>query len=119
MAILSIITAQVLARLLEYGWVELGFRDIYVVPQQLLLPTMLGYLIATIAGLACYKHPTTQGLATEVVDELSKVTWPTRDETNHATVVVIVAVIISSGFLGVFDALWLWLTDWLLGAGPS
>ena len=40
---------------------------------------------------------------TEVKQELKKVTWPTKDETIGTTVVVLVLVILISGFLGVVD----------------
>ncbi len=39
----------------------------------------------------------------EVKQELKKVTWPTKDETIGTTTVVIVLVIIISGFLGIVD----------------
>lgn len=37
-------------------------------------------------------------------DELKKVTWPERDEVTSFTVVVIVAVVIVSIFLGLIDS---------------
>lgn len=40
--------------------------------------------------------------------ELKKVTWPGRKETLGATVVVIVLVILLSGFLGLVDMLLSW-----------
>jgi preprotein translocase subunit SecE len=40
---------------------------------------------------------------TEVKQELKKVTWPTKDETIGTTAVVLVLVIIISGFLGIVD----------------
>ena len=51
--------------------------------------------------------------ATEIIMELKKVTWPTRKETQAATVVVIVTVIIASIFLGIFDLIWSWATSLL------
>jgi preprotein translocase subunit SecE len=54
-------------------------------------------------------------LASEVVTELGKVTWPTRKETMAATLVVIVTVIIASIFLGMFDGIWSFLTRLLYG----
>ena len=39
----------------------------------------------------------------EVKQELKKVTWPTKDETIGTTAVVLVLVIIISGFLGIVD----------------
>ncbi|MCC6810654.1 MAG: preprotein translocase subunit SecE [Deltaproteobacteria bacterium] len=53
-------------------------------------------------------------LADEVALELSKVTWPSRQETWAATVVVIATVAISAAYLGVFDAVWSWASDALL-----
>jgi len=40
---------------------------------------------------------------TEVKDELSKVSWPSRDDTVGTTLVVLVLVVIVSLFLGVVD----------------
>ena len=54
-------------------------------------------------------------LASEVVTELGKVTWPTRKETVAATLVVIVTVFIASVFLGMFDGIWSFLTRLLYG----
>ncbi|MCD6497268.1 MAG: preprotein translocase subunit SecE [Deltaproteobacteria bacterium] len=53
-------------------------------------------------------------LASEVVAELRKVTWPTRKETSQAAVVVIVLVIIVAIILGVFDLFWSWATNLIL-----
>jgi preprotein translocase subunit SecE len=44
----------------------------------------------------------------EVRQEVSKVTWPTRKETQTSTIVVLVLVVIS--------ALFFWLTDSLISA---
>lgn len=49
--------------------------------------------------------------ATEIVNELSKVTWPTRKETSAATVVVIITTLVSSLLLGLFDLIWSWATS--------
>ncbi len=41
----------------------------------------------------------------EVVAELKKVTWPTREETIKLTVIVITISVIVGGFIGGLDAL--------------
>lgn len=41
----------------------------------------------------------------EVKVELSKVTWPTRDELVQATIVVLIAVVIAGVFIFLFDIL--------------
>ena len=41
--------------------------------------------------------------------ELGKVAWPTRNEAINLTIVVLVTVVVSSMFLGLFDALFTWI----------
>ncbi len=72
-------------------------------------------LAALIIGIATYKNERVFTLANEVATELKKVTWPTRKETQAATLVVIVTVIISALVLGAFDFLWAYLTDRIYG----
>jgi preprotein translocase subunit SecE len=71
--------------------------------------------VSVLTGIATtiilYRHRPTHALATEIADELSKVTWPTRKETSSSTVVVIVTSIIAAAMLGVFDAVWSAVTD--------
>lgn len=50
----------------------------------------------------------------EVVGELAKVTWPTRDETTSATTTVIAATLFLAALLAVYDLLWKSVADWVL-----
>ncbi len=50
----------------------------------------------------------------EVVSELKKVTWPTRDETAKLTAVVIVLSIIVGAFIGGLDSLLVKATELFL-----
>jgi preprotein translocase subunit SecE len=49
----------------------------------------------------------------EVVAELKKVTWPTREETVKLTVVVIVISVVVGAFIGGLDSLFLRATTLL------
>ena len=49
--------------------------------------------------------------AEEIVSELRKVTWPTREETWYLTVVVIVVASAVGFFLGGVDMFFNWLID--------
>src|SRR5258708_2214126 len=51
-------------------------------------------LAALAAGIVLYKNERVYSLANEVASELKKVTWPTRQETQTATLVVVITVII-------------------------
>ena len=71
--------------------------------------------VALVAGSMLYVNERIHALATDVAGELKKVTWPTRKETQAATVVVIVTVIIAAMILGLFDAIWSATTDSIYG----
>jgi len=72
-------------------------------------------LIAVVAGIVTYKNDRVFTLASEVAGELKKVTWPTKKETQAATIVVIITVILAAIILGLFDGVWSWLTDKIYG----
>ncbi len=83
-------------------------------PNELVLDVTAA-VVALVVGIALYKNEKVYGLANEVATELKKVTWPTRKETQAATLVVVVTVLISVVILGVFDTVWSWLTDRIYG----
>ena len=47
----------------------------------------------------------------DIISELRKVTWPTREDTVHLTVVVVVITLILGAVLGAIDIGFGWLTD--------
>jgi len=50
----------------------------------------------------------------EVVGELARVTWPTREETLRATTTVVVTTLLVAALLGVYDLFWKNLADLIL-----
>ena len=50
----------------------------------------------------------------EVVLELSRVTWPTRQETTKATIVVVIMVLIAGFVVGALDGLWHWALKFVI-----
>jgi preprotein translocase subunit SecE len=88
------------------------YMDIYVrsTSAQVLIniaPVLFGGLAAYIV----FRIQKIKNYLLEVIAEIKKVVWPNKKETWGATIVVIVAVIISGIVLGVFD----WLSGLLLG----
>ena len=112
---LAIIAAFPLSHLFQWVWVYFGWDDPPILSRDLPLTSVIGYLLATAGAAYCFLHKRTYQLALEVADEMAKVTWPSREETGNATVVVLVTVVVCSVFLGAFDAIWLWLTNLVLG----
>src|SRR4051794_36370228 len=64
---------------------------------------LIGGGIGAATAFYFWRNERVFGLATEVVSELKKVSWPSRKETSAATVVVIVTVFICTVILGLFD----------------
>jgi len=67
-------------------------------------------------ALESLKQPVTRSrqFLEECWIELKKVHWPSRKETQAATVVVIIGVVIVALYLGVVDAALAWLVQWAL-----
>ena len=62
-------------------------------------------------GLVLLAPQRTRELAEEVASELSKVTWPTRNEVTNSTAVVIVTTLFSTIFFALMDRFWGFLTN--------
>ncbi len=74
------------------------------------LSTIVGFGVAAIAAVVVWRIPRTQTVSLEVALELQRVTWPSLRETRAATWAVIVASVVASVILGVFDMVWSWLS---------
>jgi len=70
------------------------------------LPPVLGALTAYIL----YSVQKVRVYLLDVIAEIKKVVWPNKQETWGATVVVIIAVLISGVVLGVFD----WISGYII-----
>lgn len=72
----------------------------------------VGAVVAGIIGaILLYQNRPTYTLVHDVVEELSKVTWPTRKETSQSTIVVVITSIVAALILFTFDSVWSAVTD--------
>ncbi|MEI6093169.1 MAG: preprotein translocase subunit SecE [bacterium] len=81
------------------GYFDLAVRYPWVHIVQSIFPVLLG----AITSYTLYRVQKIREYLFEVISEVKKVVWPNRKETWGATVVVIIAVLISGAVLGVFD----------------
>lgn len=70
------------------------------------LANLLGLMVAAGAGFYAFKNEQARDFSLDVVSELRKVTWPSRKETQTATVVVIITTVVVALILGFFDLVW-------------
>lgn len=92
-----------LARLLNAAFYGLSLPDPAILGSGLALTDVIGYVIGIGATLWAYKHEQANAFSGEVVGEMKKVTWPTKQETSQQTWVVIITTFIIAGILFVFD----------------
>jgi preprotein translocase SecE subunit len=107
---LGVILATTLAKGLNALAYAAGISDPPVVGSQFTATTLVGIGVALVAGIIAVRNQRAHDFSHEVVAELRKVTWPSRHETQRATVVVIVTTLIISFMLGLFDLAWAKLT---------
>lgn len=84
-------------------WAIAGWINAPLIGAGFTTTTGIAFAVAVLATVITWRHPTVNGLSREVVQELKKVSWPTRPETRANTIVVITFSFIMAGILGIFD----------------
>ena len=67
--------------------------------------------IGVAVALYYWRKPEARQYATEVAEELSKVTWPSRKEVVNSTTVVLFYTIFATVFFALMDQFWKYVTD--------
>ena len=113
--------AFVLTKALDFGWFKLSawkpewFLTIGIEPRdEIIVP--VGVAIAVFLGIRYWRDLKVRTMAEEVAEELTKVTWPTRDEVTNSTTVVIITTIFATIFFALMDQFWLWVTKHVYGS---
>jgi preprotein translocase subunit SecE len=82
---------------------------------QSLTSYLIGTGVTAVGTIYAFRRKDYFRFCTEVVIEISQVTWPTRAEIRQATIVVIIMTIICSLILFGMDQVWSFVTDFLYG----
>jgi preprotein translocase subunit SecE len=89
-----------------FQWLYLTFYELRRVPSIVYLRELVPVALASIVFIILFRHPMVTSFSDEVVSELRKVTWPSRDDVVKSTTVVLVCVLIASFILAGFDLIW-------------
>jgi preprotein translocase subunit SecE len=117
--VLAAVAGLALSHLAAWIFIQAGVDDFPLFSRELSVTVLIGFGLAIAGAVFCFAHTPTRLVTQEIADELSKVSWPTREETQNATVIVLATVVLCAVYLGLFDAVWLWLTNLVLGIGPD
>jgi preprotein translocase SecE subunit len=74
-----------------------------------------GAVIGIVTVVRMLRNPDTRQWADEVAGELYKVVWPDRDTVTHGTIVVLVAGVFATVYIGLLDRLWNFITNLVYG----
>ena len=92
-----------------------AFRDTPLLGEVFTLGNLLGVFTAGFMGWRFWKNEKVYDGSHEVVEELRKVTWPTGQDTQSSTIVVIITTIFFAAALWIFDFVWSWATLMIYG----
>ena len=70
------------------------------------LPYIVSFVVAVGLGVLLRRSQVPNTFLNEVVEEMTRVSWPQRKETVSSAVVVVVLLAISAGSLLIIDTLW-------------
>lgn len=93
----------------------LGMRNAHLLGKDFTTTTLLGAGAAVALLFWAWRSVQVRPVINEVADELSKVTWPTWDETKNNSKMTVVVTMLVAMILWVFDQVFGNLTSLILG----
>lgn len=107
----ALLTAFLAAKIGHAAWYRLGqWKPVLGEPQDEILFPVAG-LVGVLVSLYYWRKPEARQYADEVAIELSKVSWPSREEVTSSTTVVVLTTIFATVFFALMDRFWGFLTD--------
>ncbi len=112
----AVIAAFLFSKLGHAAWLKLAAWK----PEQVGEPRdEIVYVIAGLLGVGVALHywrrKDARQYATEVAEELSLVTWPTKKEVQNSTFIVVLTTLFATVFFALMDQFWRFITDKVYG----
>jgi len=111
----AIAIAFIVSKLGDFAWFKLqSYKPAIGEPRdEIIMP--VSALTGGLVAVYCWYRTRARELAEEVATEMSKVTWPTRDEVTNGTFVVIVTTVVSTVFFALMDKFWGFVSNLVYG----
>lgn len=111
----AITVAFVFSKALHAAWVKLAlWKPEFGEPKDEIL-FLISAIFGGAAALYYWRRTRARQLAEEVAQELSKVTWPSKQEVTSSTTVVIVTTAVATVFFALMDRFWSFVTNFVYG----
>ncbi len=111
----TLTAAVVFYKTFELVFLTVGMRNAHLLGKQFTTAHLLGAAAGVALLFWATRHETIMPSLRECGDELTKVTWPTWEETKNHTKVTIIVTLIIAFILWVFDQVFGNLTSMILG----
>jgi len=110
--------AALWSHLVEWPWAVRAVPQLlrYAEDERPTYTTSVGAVLSVLTVVYCLRNEGLRRWADDVAIELSKVTWPEREAVTNGTIVVIVAGIFATVYVGLLDRLWGFVTMLVYGA---
>jgi preprotein translocase subunit SecE len=107
----ALLASFLIAKVGEGAWSRLEQWKAEIGPprDEILFP--LSGLIGCAIAVYYWRKPEANRYVREVAEELSKVTWPSREEVKNSTVVVVLTTLFATLFFALMDWFWRIVTD--------
>ena len=113
----GIAIAFVSHKILDYAWYKLhDWKPDALPEQQDEISVPIAVALAIAVALYTWRDMRIRVLVEEVAEELTKVTWPSRQEVTSSTTVVIITTLLATVFFALMDQFWLWVTKHVYGS---
>ncbi|WP_394832448.1 preprotein translocase subunit SecE [Pendulispora rubella] len=111
----AILIAFIVSKVLGAAWFRLSqYKPQIGEPHdEVVMPVAGAVGLAT--AIYYWKRTRARELAEEVADELSKVTWPSKQEVTNSTAVVLVTTALATIFFALMDRFWGFVTNLVYG----
>jgi preprotein translocase subunit SecE len=107
--------AFLMTKVLHGLWLKLAlWKPAVGEPRDDVLMVMSG-VVGVVVALYYWRRTRARQLAEEVAQELSKVTWPSKQEVTSSTTVVIVTTAVATVFFALMDRFWGFVTNFVYG----
>jgi preprotein translocase subunit SecE len=112
----GICVAFLLSKFMSLAWTRLSlWKPQFGEPHdEMVMP--IAALVGTLVAVYYYRDQKTRTLVDEVASELSKVTWPTRENVVNSTFIVIITTLVATTFFALMDRFWGFVTNLVYGA---
>jgi preprotein translocase subunit SecE len=112
----GIAVAFLLSKVVSMVWTRISlWKPQYGEPRDEIVMPVAG-IIGALVAVYYYRDQKTRTLVDEVASELSKVTWPSRQDVVNSTFVVIVTTLLATTFFALMDRFWGFVTNLVYGA---